>query len=121
MTIHKLLRLASNGSTEAADIDIPTGGGGSGNAGQVEVDFGFAGGGEGDSATASVSAAWVTSGSIITCSPSGAATADHSADDYALDGIIAYATNLQAGIGFDVVAKAINGGWGRYLINWIGV
>lgn len=88
---------------------------------QVTVDFGHAGGGESDITSVTVAAAWVTGSSVILCHAAGVATPDHDAEDAALEGISAVAANLNAGVGFDVIARAAGGGWGRYSINIMGV
>lgn len=102
----------------------PASTGGAGNFVQVQVDFGFASGNEGDSATATVTGqTWVTASSIIECVAAGKATADHDPDDVWAERIVAYATNLVAGTGFDVVATSANEGgrtWGKYYINCTG-
>ena len=98
-----------------------SGGGGSGNAETAEVNFGSASSTETGEATATVAAPWVASSSIIVCSPAGTATADHDPDDYFLEGITAYATNIVNGVSFDIVAVAPNNTWGRYNINAVGV
>jgi len=88
---------------------------------QVELDFGFSAGDEGDIARVTVTGqAWVTSGSIILCNPFAGATPDHSPDDTIVEGLVAYAENLVAGVGFDVVAYAPQNSWGRYLVNVTG-
>lgn len=89
--------------------------------GQVTVDFGHASGGESDFASVTVAASWVTNGSVILCTAAGVATPDHDAEDAALEKITALAANLNAGIGFDVIARAATGAWGRYSINIMGV
>jgi len=89
--------------------------------GQVEVDFGHAAGGESDLASVTVAAAWVTNGSVILCNAAGVATPDHDAEDAALEGITAIAANLNEGVGFDVIARAPLGSWGRFNINIMGV
>lgn len=99
-----------------------TGGGGSTpHAEQTTVDFGNASGGEGDLAVVAVAAAWVTNDSVIICNAAGVSTPDHDPQDAALEGITAIAANLNEGIGFDVVARAPQGSWGRFNINIIGV
>jgi len=85
------------------------------------VDFGNASGGEADFASVTVAASWVTNGSVILCTAAGVATPDHDAEDAALENITALAANLNAGIGFDVIARAATGAWGRYSINFMGV
>lgn len=99
-------------------IETITGGG---NSATAEVDFGFPSGNEGDIATVTVAAAWVTGSSVIVVSPLATATADHDPEDYAIEGITAYATNIVDGVGFDIIASAPRGTWGRYNISAIGV
>lgn len=89
--------------------------------GQVTVDFGSASGGESPLAFVSVSAPWVTDASVILCNAAGVATPDHDPEDAALEGITAVAANLNEGVGFDVIARAPQGSWGRFNINIIGV
>lgn len=89
--------------------------------GQVTVDFGSASGGESPLASVSVSAPWVTDASVILCNAAGVATPDHDPEDAALEGITAVAANLNEGVGFDVIARAPQGSWGRFNINIIGV
>lgn len=88
---------------------------------QATVDFGNASGGEADLARVTVAAAWVTDSSVILCTAAGVATLDHDAEDAALEGIQAVATNLNEGVGFDVIARAPQGSWGRFNINIMGV
>lgn len=85
------------------------------------VDFGFASGLEGDVATVTVPATWVTAGSKIVCVPAGGTTADHEPEDAVIEGIVANATNLVAGVSFDIEACAPQGTWGRYVINAVGL
>lgn len=102
-------------------ITNPSGGGATTNKAQVTVDFGFQTGQEGDVAIATVSASWVTSGTILTCTPCPIATTDHDPDDYAIEGIQAYARNIVPGVSFDVVASAATGStFGKYVINIVG-
>lgn len=98
-----------------------TASGASTNTASVTVDFGFASGEEGDIATATVAAAWVSAGTELVCNPFAVATATHDAEDYALEGITAYCTNISAGVGFDVIARAPNGTFGQYVIHILGV
>jgi hypothetical protein len=106
--------------TEVADGDILIGGGGSVLI-QVEVDFGFASGNEGDIARTTVTGeTWVSPTSVIVCNPFAGPTPDHSGDEVIAEGLVAYAENLVTGVGFDVVAYAPSGTWGRYFINVIG-
>lgn len=110
--------------TTATDAAITSSGGGSGSTVytvQANVDFGFPSAQEGDIATVTVSATWVVASSIITVSPYAVATADHDPEDYAIEGITAYAANLASGVGFDIIAAAPNNSWGRYTVNAHGV
>lgn len=110
--------------TTATDAAITSSGGGSGSTVytvQANVDFGFPSDQEGDIATVTVSATWVVASSIITVSPYAVATADHDPEDYAIEGITAYAANLASGVGFDIIAAAPNNSWGRYTVNAHGV
>lgn len=90
------------------------------NTAQAQVDFGHASGGESNFARASVSAAWVAGGSVILCAVA-SGSADHDPEDGALEGITATACNLVEGSGFDVIAHAPGGSWGRYNINIMGL
>jgi len=86
------------------------------------VDFGSASSGEAYSASVTVTGqSWVTASSKIVCSLFAEATAEHDIDDYMLEQIQVYATNIVNGTGFDVVAVAPNGTFGRYVIHCIGV
>lgn len=85
----------------------------------VEVDFGHADGGEGYLATASVPATWIGADATIVAAAAAVATADHDPGDAAVEGLTAYATNIVPGTGFDVVARAPAGSWGRYAIHVI--
>src|SRR6266702_975162 len=103
-------------------IQNPTATSGTGvNLVQALLDFGFQTGQEGDLARLTITGqAWVTSGSIIVCSAAALATADHDPEDVAIEGITAYAENLVAGVGFDLVAKSCGDSgstWGKYYIN----
>jgi hypothetical protein len=85
------------------------------------VDFGFASGKEETIAVVTVAAAWVAAGTKLVCAPFAVATATHDADDYAAEGIVAYASNIVPGVGFDIVAMAPSGTFGRYVIHAVGV
>ncbi len=87
---------------------------------QATVDFG-ASTQETETATVSVAAAWVTASSYIVCAPAAVATAEHDADDYSVEGITASVTNISAGVGFDIVARAAERTFGTYLINAVGL
>jgi hypothetical protein len=87
---------------------------------QVTVDFGHVNDGLGDTATVTVPASWVTLSSQILCNVAALATPDHDPEDVILEDIDVAATNLVAGVSFDISAYASNGTWGRYLVNAIG-
>lgn len=87
----------------------------------AEVDFGFQSGQETNIATVTVAASWVTPTTALICAPLATATADHDPDDYALEGIKAYATNIVDGVGFDIIVSADYATFGRYNIQSIGV
>lgn len=74
-----------------------------------------------DIATSSVSATWVTGTTKLLCFPAAISTSDHDPEDYAVEAITAYPTNIQVGVGFDVIARAPNTTWGKYIIHIIGV
>lgn len=93
-----------------------TGGSGSSNFESVQVDFGAS---ESGTAVATVTAAWVTPTSRIVCTPAAIATPDHDPYDYAVESITAYASNIGTG-SFDVIARAPNCTWGRYIIHATG-
>jgi hypothetical protein len=87
---------------------------------QATVDFGFPAGGEDGTTSVAVSAPWTTAQTVLVCQPAPAGNTDHSAEDAAVEGIIAYAANLRPGNGFDLFASAPRGTWGQYLINVVG-
>lgn len=84
---------------------------------QVIIDFGPD---ENSIARVFVPAVWVTTDSIIDCDPASLATDDHDMDDVVVENLSAYATKLQPGVGFNLVAFAPNRTFGKYLINIIG-
>jgi hypothetical protein len=87
---------------------------------QVDLDFGHAAGGESTTATATVTAAWVTASSPISCTPAGLETEDHGSEDASLEELTVYATNRVPGVGFDITGTAPNGTWGRHRITATG-
>jgi hypothetical protein len=109
------------GSTSTTVTSYVSTSGFGGNAVSVTVDFGSVGGGESDQVTTTVAAAWVGASTKIVCTPFAVTTADHDPDDYAAEEIVAYATNISAGVGFDVITKAPNGSFGQYVIHCVGV
>lgn len=88
-------------------------------AGQALINFGYTS--EDVNAKATIPCSWVQSTSIFSVTPSGIATYDHDPDDYTIENISAYVTNIVPGVSFDVIGVAPNGTWGAYLINIIGV
>lgn len=89
------------------------GGGASGATVLTQVDFGAT---ETGYASVSVAAPTMVGGEFILVSPYAAATTDHDPDDYAVEGVTAYPTAAVAGVGFDIIASAPNGTWGKYAI-----
>lgn len=87
----------------------------------VEVDFGFLSGQENNIVTVTVPATWVTPTTALICAPLATATADHDPEDYALEGIKAYATNIVDGVSFDIIVSANYATFGKYNIQAIGV
>ena len=77
--------------------------------------------GEDYNALVTVPATWVTATSKILCSVAAAATNEHDAEDAIVENIVAYPTNIVAGVSFDIHCYAPRGTWGRYLVNAIGV
>lgn len=76
---------------------------------------------ENDNAVATVTGQpWVTPTTKLQCQPAMVATADHDPDDVWAEGIVAYATNISPGVGFDVVATCPNGTWGEYFVDVVG-
>ena len=90
--------------------------------GSATVNFGanpFQATGEGNVVKVTVPATWVTASDVITVSPQAIATADHDPDDYAAEGITAYAANIVPGVSFDIIAQAANSSWGQYKISYV--
>lgn len=87
---------------------------------KATVDFGRANGGEDSIAAVTVAATWVTESSAIVCVPDPAGSIDHSAEDAVVENVESYVTTVNPGIGFDIIASAPNGTWGRYAINCLG-
>ena len=63
---------------------------------------------------------WASFESVILCNPSCFPTLDHSGEDAALEQISVYADNIVPGTGFDLVAYAPRGTWGRYNVCVLG-
>jgi hypothetical protein len=85
----------------------------------VQVDFGAK---EDGMVVTTIPAPWVTATTKIIVQPSGTATSDHDPDDYGVEGISAYVSNIVAGIGFDLITHAKNSSnttWGKYNFNII--
>lgn len=114
----KIAALDSTGKFDSSFIPVS---GGSANKVTAQVDFGFASGNEGDIAKVTVAASWASATSGIICAPLATATADHDPDDYAIEGITSYVTNIVDGVGFDIIVAAPHGTWGRYNMQAIGV
>lgn len=88
------------------------------------VNFGpnpFQASGEGNVVSTTVLATWVTATDIILVAPQAVPTPEHDPDDYAVEGITAYAANIVPGVSFDIIAQAVNSSWGRYQISYARV
>jgi hypothetical protein len=96
---------------------IPPGTATSANSIAFDVDFGAT---TDTTATATVAAAWVAAGTEIVIRPQGD-TADHTAEDALIEEVQAVATNLVAGVGFDVIAYSPLGSTGQYRFAAVGV
>lgn len=113
--------LDATGKLPAVDGSQLTGVTSSPSISQVTVDFGFPTGPiEGDKAVFTVSSGGVQSTSRFVCTVQGG-TADHDTDDAAVEGIVAYVTNIVPTVSFDIVAYAPQGTWGRYFVNYVMV
>lgn len=95
--------------------------GGSGSAGSCVVDVDFGAAISSTEATTTVTGqAWVTASSRILLSAGGESTADHDPEDALIEGVTAIATNLVAGVGFDVIAHSPDGSSGTYRLWAVG-
>lgn len=91
----------------------------SGSANSITFDVNF-GATADTTATATVAAAWVAAGTEIVIRPQGD-TADHTAEEALIEEVQAVATNLVAGVGFDVIAHSPLGSAGQYRFAAVGV
>lgn len=98
-------------------INASGGGGGSLTKGIAEVDFGAVTQNN-DIATVSVADATVTATSYPSVSLYAVATTDHDPDDYMVEGLIPYVTNVQNGVGFDISVRAPSLSWGKYKVTY---
>lgn len=102
---------------------VASSGGGSGTtvrSGSATVDFGSPH--EDGTAVVSVTGqAWVTADAMITATAPAIASADHDADDAALEGLTCHVGNIVAGTGFDITVSARDTTWGRFTIQWTGI
>jgi hypothetical protein len=99
-----------------------SGGGGSANTVSVTIDFGASGASH--VKTVVTGQAWVTSSSVVVCSPTGFATADRpdGAEDAAIEGLTVSVSERVAGTGFTLnTALRCYKALGKYLIHCTGV
>lgn len=86
--------------------------------GSITMDFGVSP--FGDICLGTVAASFVTSATRINCQPLLTTTDDHDPEDVLLEEIIVRPMNITPGVGFDLMAYAPNGTFGKYLIQWMG-
>ena len=122
--IANLEELTSSGQVASAGggsvTSDPAAGGTTVHSGSATVDFGS----PHEDATAVVTVtgqAWVTADAIITATAPAIASADHDADDAALEGLTCHVGNIVAGTGFDITVSARDTTWGRFTIQWTGI
>jgi hypothetical protein len=72
---------------------------------------------EGDTATTTVLDAQVTENDIFICTVAGIETPDHDPEDGVVERIVASVVNIIPGVGYDVIATAQDGAFGKYAIN----
>jgi hypothetical protein len=63
---------------------------------------------------------WVASNQFIECRVSGLTSADHDAEDAALEGVVFEINNVVAGVGFDIVGHSPDGTYGKYTVRCFG-
>lgn len=107
------ITLGTNLSLSGTTLNASGGGGSSATKGIVEVDFGSSAT-QSDIATVSVVDATVTSTSYPSVSMYALATTDHDPDDYMVESLIPFVTNVQNGVGFDISVRAPELTWGKY-------
>lgn len=85
--------------------------------GIVEVDFG-SNTTQSDIATVSVVDATITPTSYPSVSMYALATTDHDPDDYMVEGLVPFITNVSNGVGFDISVRAPNMTFGKYKVTY---
>ena len=83
--------------------------------GIAEVDFGST---EQPNAIVTVSLASISTTSYPSISVYALATTDHDPEDYLLEGVTAYITNIVNGVGFDIIAGCNDTTWGKYKVTY---
>lgn len=89
---------------------------GGGVAAEAELDFGTT---EEFDTSLFIADTSITAGSLIIVSVSAKATSDHTIDDIVSTNIVVFAGNLSVGAGFTIYAKASEGTYGKYKVNYI--
>jgi hypothetical protein len=108
--------LTANGSGGTSWTTVSGGGGGGSlNTATVTVDFGTSD----DMVTSTISAAWVTSTSIISMVITPHLT-DHDLEDVLLEQLVCTYGNIVNGTSFDIFVHAPSDTWGRYIIKIMG-
>lgn len=108
--------VTASGAGATTTINI-AGGSGSLTKGIAEVDFGVITQ-QSDIATVSVSDATVTTTSYPSSTLYAIATTDHDPDDYMVEGLSSYVTNVVNGVGFDIAVRAPFLTWGKYKVTY---
>ena len=94
-------------------------GGGSTVSGTATLDFGGSVTSENDVTSVVVPDAGIGAASEVTASLHYAATADHTADEVLISGVLVVPGSITAGVGFTIYGYAPEGTWGKYTIHWV--
>ena len=93
---------------------------GNGGGHRRRVGYGRLGATDETTATDNIAAAWVGASTVLVIKADGR-TVDHTAEEALVEGISAVATNIVAGVGFDVIAYSPLGSIGQYRFVAVGV
>jgi len=101
-------------NTDPANPIVSSTSGGSLTKGIAEVDFGSSI--ESDFATVTITDSLITSTSYPSVSMYAVSTTNHDPDDYMVEGLIPYITNVVNGVSFDISVRAPNLTFGKYKV-----